>query len=121
MATERQLHHGHIKDPHVLGLPAAPGASRRVQPASEVSIEEMAVRRGGSQLDCIPGALDAAPPGALRPLSEHPRDRQLYFFCSFGNLNLLPSLAAGRMRLTQEDARRRVWGRGALRPLCDTE
>lgn len=49
VATERQFHHGHIREAHVLGLPAASVASRRVKPPWEVSTGEMVVRRGRSR------------------------------------------------------------------------
>ena len=65
-------------------------------------------------LDCIHGALDTALPGALRPLSEHPRDWQLNYFCSFGSLNLLPSLAAERMQLTQGRCQKQGMGQGVV-------
>ena len=48
VATERQFHHGHIREAHVLGLPAASMASRRVKPAWEVSTGEVVVRRRSS-------------------------------------------------------------------------
>lgn len=132
VAIRRQCHHILGKTPsslcaylHPSPPPCHPSLQACHQPQGVFSEGITCLRReqrrwqsgkGVAILDSIPGTLDLHPPGAHSPTPACPRSWWLYYFCSFGGLSLLPSVAAKRMWLTQEGCLR-----GSLRPLRDKE
>ena len=120
VATERQFHHV-LRTP-CPGLAGSPrGFSESIACFGSEHRGRWRSGEGAAMLDCIPGALGTAPPGALRPLSEHLRDWQLNYFCSFGSLNLLPSECRKNAVNIRKMPEAGYGTRGCLRPLCDTE